>query len=150
MNRVPRRSDTAAFIRAVNTIYNRRIRYYKTICLLRMAITRLRTTCWAAPQFAPTPLDAAPAVGCTRARSCRGPAAAAVVVAAPAACLRKRTDRPAVTAPEASSLGRHSQKASPKRAEATTATRTSSLPSEATITETTWRPITPRQARSLD
>lgn len=70
--------------------------------------TRLCTsTCRAAPQFPPNPLDAAPAVGCTRARSCRGPAAGpprssvVVVVAAPAVPACTGTDPVTAVCPEA-------------------------------------------------
>ena len=117
--------------------------------------TRLCTsTCRAAPQFPPNPLDAAPAVGCTRARSCRGPAAGpprssvVVVVAAPAVPAHR--DRPGHCrlprgGPASAATAKRRLKSA---AEATMATRTSSLPSEATITETTWRPsyLTPRLA----
>ena len=106
--------------------------------------TRLCTsTCRAAPQFPPNPLDAAPAVGCTRARSCRGPAAGpprssvVVVVAAPAVPAHR--DRPGHCrlprgGPASAATAKRRLKSA---AEATMATRTSSLPSEATITETT-------------
>ena len=124
--------------------------------ILRMAITRLRTTCQRRRSLLPPLLTRRPQSLHPRQRPLlpRPPSPSPPQPCLPPTRSLPRGVHPRPLQPKGVPKARrgdaHHRRARLRRASAqsssTTATRTSSLPSEATVTETTWRPITPRLA----
>jgi len=124
--------------------------------ILRMAITRLRTTCQRRRSLLPPLLTRRPQSRHPRQRPLlpRPPSPSPPQPCLPPTRSLPRGVHPRPLQPKGVPKARrgdaHHRRARLRRASAqsssTTATRTSSLPSEATVTETTWRPITPRLA----